>query len=88
MDGPSELQAGAEIWVTVRSAQHLGAIKSQMDQSQDITQIVGFQLHVLKKKIIKKIIIFIAKMEELRYTERLKNLVNVKAHVLRGNPEI
>lgn len=88
MDGPSELQAGAEIWVTVRSAQHLGAIKSQMDQSQDIIQIVGFQLHVLKKKKIKKIIIFIAKMEELRYTERLKNLVNVKAHVLRGNSEI
>lgn len=61
-----------------------------MDQSQDIIHIVSFQLHVFKKKRKKKerVIIFIAKMEALRYTERLKNLVNVKAYVLGGNLEI
>lgn len=35
-----------------------------------------------------RLIISIAKMKKLRYTEKLENLVSVKARVLRGNPEI
>lgn len=38
-----------------------------------------------EKKMKERLIIFIAKMKKLRYTEKLENLVSVKARVLRGN---